>query len=388
MSKIEYYIAQLIAKEKLTRLTEEEQQTLREWQQKTPENERFYSSVVSERSRRSRDILISKIDKEEAYQNIQKTIKRQNQFFKLQRWAVGVAAVFIVGLLGGVLMKVLHTSEVYAPKQVASVEIKPGSTKATLQLSNGKTLQLEQLAQDSLIQKEGLGIQHDEKKLDYSKQTSTTESITRYNTIRVPAGGEYQLVLADGTKVWLNSQSQIKYPVQFVSKTRDVWVSGEVCFEVNHSKGKPFIVNVNNTKIEVLGTIFNVEAYPEQDAVTTTLARGAVRLSNGSKQVELAPNQQAIINSNSIEIKKVNIQEVLAWRDGYFYFKEANLSTIMDKLGRWYDVKVFYKQARLQDKRFSVEMKRYESIQKMLDVLAKTNKVKFEVKSKVVTVYD
>lgn len=387
MNKIEYHIAQLIVKKKLTSLTEKEQQILKEWQQRTPENTKLYTTVFSEKRQENRALLLSKIDKETAYEKVQKSIKNQKHFVRLQRWLVSAVAVFIVGLLG-ILIKKLYVSEVYAPKQVAISNIQPGATKATLVLSNGKTLQLEQLTQDSLILQEGVNIQHDEKKLDYSKQKNTSTSTARYNTVRVPAGGEYQLVLADGTKVWLNSESTIKYPVQFIAGKRDVWVSGEVCFDVAHDKHKPFIVNVNNTKIEVLGTVFNVEAYPEQSAVTTTLARGSVRLKNEHKQVELVPNQQAIVNSNSIEVKNVDVYEFLAWRDGYFYFKEANLSTIMDKLGRWYDVKIFYKQANLQDKRFSVEMKRYENIQKMLDILAKTNKVKFEIKGNVITVYN
>jgi ferric-dicitrate binding protein FerR (iron transport regulator) len=246
---------------------------------------------------------------------------------------------------------------------------------------------LDYVENDSIVEKDGTFISNQSGQLAYTN-AGDANAKTLYNQVKVPVGGEYQLVLADGTKVWLNSDSEIKYPVQFNEEKRKVWIAGEVYFDVAHNKHKPFIVNVKDVEVEVLGTEFNVEAYHDQNSIVTTLVEGSVKLIKEKESVIIKPDQQAIIEEGERQfaVKNVDARNYALWKDGVFYFEEASLSSIMEKLERWYGIKVFYMNQSVKEKRFSVEMKRYAQIEDVLNILERTKKVKFDVKSNTVTV--
>ncbi len=266
-----------------------------------------------------------------------------------------------------------------------SAQILPGSAKATLTLANGKVILLDSAA-DGLLTKSGRTIvnkAHNEG-LVYSTETNNHPTITNtdtvYNTLTTPRGGEYKVKLPDGTNVWLNSSSSLSYPVEFAGNERHVKLTGEAYFEVAKNKGKPFYVCVNNVCVKVLGTHFNIAAYTDDAELTTTLLEGSVLITKNSKQRLLKPGQQAIVKNNTdlINISDASINQVMAWKNGYFVFNDDNINTIMKKLSRWYDVDVEY-QGSFENQRFGGTFYRSKGITELLNNLEKIGKVHFKI---------
>lgn len=268
---------------------------------------------------------------------------------------------------------------------VKSAQILPGSAKATLTLANGKVILLDSAA-DGLLTKSGRTIVNKARNegLVYSTETNNHPTITNtdtvYNTLTTPRGGEYKVKLPDGTNVWLNSSSSLSYPVEFAGNERHVKLTGEAYFEVAKNKDKPFYVCVNNVCVKVLGTHFNIAAYTDDAELTTTLLEGSVLITKNSKQRLLKPGQQAIVKNNTdlINISDASINQVMAWKNGYFVFNDDNINTIMKKLSRWYDVDVEY-QGSFENQRFGGTFYRSKGITELLNNLEKIGKVHFKI---------
>ena len=203
-----------------------------------------------------------------------------------------------------------------------------------------------------------------------------------YHTLSVPAGGEFQYVLADGTKVWLNSDSELRFPVTFVGDRRSVEIEGEAYFEVAKDEGKPFHVLANGSDIKVVGTSFNVMTY--RGRTVTTLVEGKVCLTYKDESVLMVPDRQAevITETGKILMREVDARNFTLWKDGVFYFENAALETIAERLSQWYDVNIIFNDEALKQLRYSVEMKRYNNIQDLLTKIEKTQKVKFLIQGK------
>ncbi len=268
---------------------------------------------------------------------------------------------------------------------VKSAQILPGSAKATLTLANGKVILLDSAA-DGMLTKSGRTIvnkAHNEG-LVYNTETDNHPTIsntdTVYNTLTTPRGGEYKVKLPDGTNVWLNSSSSLSYPVEFAGNERHVKLTGEAYFEVAKNKDKPFYVCVNNVCVKVLGTHFNIAAYADDSELTTTLLEGSVLITKNSKQRLLKPGQQAVVKNNAdlINISDASINQVMAWKNGYFVFNDDNINTIMKKLSRWYDVDVEY-QGSFENQRFGGTFYRSKGITELLNNLEKIGKVHFKI---------
>jgi ferric-dicitrate binding protein FerR (iron transport regulator) len=382
----EYKIAQLLSKELIDDLTLEEEQVLENWKNSSIDNQNLYEIIKAGEKRKARDNFVISLNKKTAWDKVHQEIKPRKKVIRLKEWSLRIAAILIIAVLLGSLYHI-STKDIEIEEELAQIPIEPGSSKAILKLHNGKTLQLENVENDSIIEKDGTLISNRKGQLAYALSEENNEKIL-YNQVKVPVGGEYQLTLADGTNVWLNSDSEIRYPVQFNQDTRKVWIAGEVYFDVAHNKKKSFVVNVRNIEIEVLGTKFNVEAYDDHKNVTTSLIEGSVQLRKEAESVIIKPDQQAIIRDNEKQfaIRNVDAKKLALWKDGVFYFQEASLGTIMEKLERWYGIKVFFMNQSVKEKRFSVEVQRYENIEKILDILSRTEKVNFEIKSNIVTV--
>lgn len=381
----EYKIAQLISRELVDDLTTEEGKVLENWKNSSVDNQNLYHSIKTGEKRKLRDTYVESLNKKAAWAKVQQEIKPQRKVIRLKEWGMRVAAVLIMAvLLGGLYY--ISTKNLEMGQELAEIQIEPGSSKAVLKLHNGETVQLEGTENEDFLEKDGTLISNLKGQLAYVSGNENEEML--YNQVKVPVGGEYQLTLADGTNVWLNSDSEIRYPVQFNEAKRKVWIAGEVYFDVAHNKQKPFVVDVRDVEIEVLGTEFNVEAYEDQKFVTTSLVEGSVQLKKNKESVIIKPDQQAIIGNDERQfaIKNVDARSLALWKDGIFYFQEASLGTIMEKLERWYNVKVFFMNQSVINKRFSVEVKRYEDIEKILDILSRTEKVNFEIKSNIITV--
>jgi transmembrane sensor len=262
----------------------------------------------------------------------------------------------------------------------------PGSNKATLTLSDGSVINLSD-ANAGLVSKQGnvsVGKTPDGK-LVYQVKSAENQPLI-YNTISTPRGGEYQIVLPDGTKVWLNAASSLRFPSVFSASERNVELTGEAYFEVAKFKNKPFKVNVNKMGIEVLGTHFNVNAYADESSIKTTLLEGSVKLSSGNNQKLLIPGQQASLNSKSgFDIKAVNVEEAVAWKNGYFIFDNENIQDIMRKVARWYDVEVVY-QGKIDEGSYGGTVSRFNSVAGVLRSLELTGTVHFKTEGRRITV--
>lgn len=259
-------------------------------------------------------------------------------------------------------------------------DIKPGGNIATLTLSDGKKISLSDLENGEIAEQQGIKIiKSSDGQLVYTLNNSQVNSeSTAYNTIETPMGGQYQINLPDGSKVWLNSGSSLRYPVKFNSLERNIEISGEAYFEVTKKEGLPFKVKVGEQEVEVLGTHFNVMAYTDEASINTTLIEGSVKVSNGKKSKIIIPGQQSRLKNGEIEVHSVDIDEVIAWKDGFFLFKNENLQSMMRKISRWYDVEVIY-QGNIAGKSFGGKISRSRNISEVLNILESTGSIHFEV---------
>ena len=273
-------------------------------------------------------------------------------------------------------------------KTVVVAEIEHGSAKARLELADGRKVNLDQETCLQLEEVDGTKILTTDNMVKYAGRDSLAACSMemKYNTLIVPRGGEFALELMDGTRVWLNAESKLRYPVNFVGNERRVEMAGEVYFEVAKNEEKPFIVTVNGVDICVLGTSFNVSAY--QERVITTLVEGRVRLTRGNEHVVLAPNEQAVWSGDGFDVRQVDARNYVLWKEGIFYFEDVDLETILDDMSRWYNVNIFYVNPALKVKKFSVEIKRYENINEILRRIEQTKRVKFEIKDRTINVYE
>lgn len=212
----------------------------------------------------------------------------------------------------------------------------------------------------------------------------------RYNEVIVPKGGEYQLVLSDGTLVYLNSMTKVRFPERFSEKCREVEVCGEAFFEVTKNKDVPFIVKTGAYEITVLGTKFNVTAYADEHVITTTLVEGAVSISGKciGEARTLRPNEQLVLDQTSggVEVRKVDVNYYTAWKDGMFRFRDVRLEEIMRVVERWYDMTVVYEDESVKDLHFGFNMSRLETIEPLLNIFELNGKIKITKEGKVLKI--
>jgi transmembrane sensor len=317
------------------------------------------------------------------------SIENKKPVFKLwPRMAAAVAILFICGTLYWVLSnqnKGKMVSHVALSSAKAST-ILPGGNHAILTLADGSKIVLDSV-QNGNIKGESTKIKKQGALLVYDASTSAKNNApVVYNTLTTPPGGQYQLVLPDGSKVWLNASSSIHFPTAFTGNHRDVELTGEAYFEVAKNKEKPFHVNVNGMQVEVLGTHFNVNAYRDEGTIETSLLEGSVKIKRGAASGLLKPGEQGVLdeNANKIEIKKTDMNEVMAWKNGLFQFDGADIKTIMREIGRWYDVEIEYK-GMVPDRRFEGTISRDAQLSDVLKILELSN-VKFSVEGKKIVV--
>ena len=264
-------------------------------------------------------------------------------------------------------------------------DVLPGSDKATLTLADGSTVVLDDAKNGTLAQQGSSKVIKVGGKLLYDPANNNSKEIV-YNTISTPNGGQYQLALPDGSLVWLNATSSIHFPTSFAGKERRVEITGEAYFEIAKNRDMPFVVSVNGAEVQVLGTHFNVNAYNDEDNLKTTLLEGSVKFVSGADISLLKPGQQSQLASNGLVkvISNVDVDEVIAWKNGMFGFENAGIETVMRQLSRWYDVEIEYK-GKTEDL-FIAEMRRNIKLSDALRALELTGKVKFEIVGKKIIV--
>lgn len=259
----------------------------------------------------------------------------------------------------------------------AKSSITPGTNRATIVLEDGSQYQLSE---------DHTGIVNSANAITYEDGKTIRTNPNASAKIIVPAAGQYRVTLSDGTKVWLNSVSSLKYPIQFTGDERRVTLSGEAYFEVEKDASRPFIVESTGQEIKVLGTKFNITAYSSLPIVTTLL-EGSVHVSNGHSSQQLSPGQQLRVEGGKMKLVKdhIDLEEVLAWKNGYFKFNE-NLESIMNKVARWYDVEVVYKIKPDPDMTFEGKISRDKGIEELFEIIELTKEVRFEIQGRRVTV--
>lgn len=313
--------------------------------------------------------------------------KKQPQLNKYRKLVVYMAAAASLALIIGVGLYFNQPPPLSKSIQAKAFanDIPAGSNKAYLTLANGKKLALTNSANGTLAEEAGIKITKTaDGQLVYTIADQGEKGIAGYNSIETPRGGQYQLNLPDGTKIWINSASSLKYPASFASlKERRVELSGEAYFEVAKDKTHPFIVKSGRQEIQVLGTHFDVNAYPDEQLIKTTLLEGSVKL---NKQVVLKPGEQSSLTGEKFTVKAVNVNDAVDWKNGEFVFTNESLTSILKKVSRWYDVEIKYVRTPANMPTFTGSVSRSENISGVLKMLEETSNVRFSIEGKQVSV--
>lgn len=382
----QYYrrVVGLIIRELSGELTPDELAELTGWLDSDPENKALYDRIRSSENFGQRNLEYGQVDVFGGWGQVDlkiANITRVTRFRQILSYAAALVVLIIV--VGGVYFYMMGPKlGENVPEQVAT--IMPGKARAVLVLNNGTAVSLDSLNRLSFKEKDGTLIEKGKQSLSYSKNSLPTNYPEVYNTIKIPRGGEYSLILSDGTRIYLNAESQLRYPVQFSGSMREVELTGEAYFEVVKDAARPFVVKTNGMNVEVLGTTFNLNAYLNTGKVLTTLVEGSVKINKqGSREAWLLkPDEQAAfdLSKGETEISRVNVGLYTAWKDGYFSFYGDRLEDIMITLTRWYSADVVYTDSSVKDLQFSGSLDRYDNINKFLDIIRSTGKVKIEIR--------
>jgi transmembrane sensor len=302
------------------------------------------------------------------------------------RWTAA-AAVFI--LLAGFGYLLLQTNppgpQPSITKQTPRFknDVAPGQQGAVLTLSNGQTVVLDSLSNGAVATQGSADVIKKDGQIVYNVNSSATEVV--YNTVTTPYARQFHLTLADGTQVWLNAGSSITYPTAFVGKQRSVKITGEVYFEVAHNREMPFRVEKGEVLVEVLGTHFNMNTYDDENALKVTLLEGSVRVVSTHGNSMITPGEQAQVTKANIKVNNsVNLDEVMAWKNGNFHFAGSDINQLMRQVSRWYDVEVIYNKK--LDDLFYAEIPIDTKLSDVLKALELTGKVHFAIDGRRVTV--
>lgn len=338
-------------------------------------------------------------DKEQVYRSLKArmeesmpglaVIKPARRYLRLK-----VAACFLVLLSTGILVwrNTLSTQQkaTYAVAPGATKAIYPGGNKAYLTMADGTVISLNDAKNGNLSAQAGTEIYKLKDGVVAYNSTGhgASSSEIAWNTIHIPRGGQYQVILADGTKVWLNSASSLRFPAAFTGAERTVELSGEGYFEVADNAAKPFKVNVSGMEVQVLGTHFNVMAYNDEPVIKTTLLEGSVKLHKADSEALLKPGEQGVLHTAqqaAFAVRRVEVEDAIAWKNGLFVFNNEEIETIMKRIARWYDVEVVFPAA-YKTRKFGGTISRFENVTEVLKTLELTGTVHFKTEGRKIVV--
>mgnify|MGYP002466474893 FL=1 len=324
-------------------------------------------------------------DVHEAWQRVNKRTRAKGSRRMIRGW-MKYAALFILFLGIVSLWRVYDNKEKPIVATVQSDSILPGSLKAELILANGERIVLDSEARSKEMEALGIKLENDTVNglLKYEAGAVDNSIGMKYNTLNVPKGGEYSLILPDGSRVWLNSETTLRFPVQFTGGKRVVYLSGEAYFRVKKDTSAAFHVYTKQQEITVLGTTFNVSAYENDWFTETTLIEGKVAVEGGAERVVMKPSEQYILDKRSGvgELKEVETEFYTSWIDGKFYFTSFTFEEIVKKLERWYDFTMIYEEDDIRQMRFSGVINKHRPIEEMLRFLEKTTDIHFKIAGK------
>ncbi|AZS30255.1 FecR domain-containing protein [Butyricimonas faecalis] len=384
--KIDDRIYDLIARKLDDGLLPMEETELSDWLAEDVKHEEVYAEIKKIRDRTKllhRDFAP---DTEHVLKRIKRERVRQIGF----RYWWKYAALFILPLSVALVLWQGMKNEAEEEHRQFSAVSRPGGERAILKLYNGKTVVLDSTMKSSLIAHEAnVRIEMDSNHLlRYSSHDSIEmANDNKNNELIIPKGGEYQVVLADGTKVWLNSASRLIYPQSFMGKERRVVLSGEAFFDVTHDAERPFVVETSRMNVKVLGTRFNVNDYDDNEEVSTTLVNGSVEIISGDQQAfRLVPGEQAYGKENELEKREVNVRLYTSWIDGKFLFNNTELEEIAKQISRWYDVEIFFSSESVKKVRFTGAIVKFKPLEDLVRMIESTSQVRFSVKGRTIVI--
>jgi transmembrane sensor len=367
--------------------TEEEEILLNSWLCSQSSHRKYYEDALRYYSNGTQ-FANSPAELKKALKKIHRKANIHSPYLNTRFIAITSVAASILFLIYFQFQK--PESQVYNIKTPQTAQsIVPGSNKAVLVLADGTEHELSS-EDNSVINEEGSEIKNSGNKLEYTSLNGQATE-TKYNTLKIPRGGEYFLVLADGTKVWLNSETTLRFPVQFANDVRTVELTGEAYFEVARNEKVPFIVSSGDERIKVLGTQFNISSYPDDQSILTTLVEGSVEITlegNPAEKTTLKPSEQSYVSQNENRILKrnVDVSQYTSWKDGRFVFQDQMLEDIMKTLSKWYDVQVVFANENDKKLRFTGNLERYTDFNNILRKIERTNEVEFQITDKLITI--
>ena len=332
--------------------------------------------------------IIAKFDTERALSKLKnrKQVKRRG----ILSWIAAASVVVIAGVSAWILL----SQEPDVDNLSVTEKFESGKAIVTLEMASGLKYRLDTLSSVVRNNRVNVAFNNNDGVLKIKEQDSLADGTTKeigYNTVNVPYGGTYTVELCDGTKVYLNSGTTLEFPSRFDGKVRSVILKGEAYFDVARNVSKPFVVEVDEMKVKVLGTSFNVKSYVDEPGVYTTLVEGSVAiLRDGQPEKKIKPGEQAYYNKGvgTLSIAEVDVKEFTSWKDGVFYFKDIALEEILRIVSRWYDLEVFYMNQGAKSVIYSGKLPMYSSVEDVLRKFEISGDVRFELKGRTLTVFD
>jgi transmembrane sensor len=355
----------------------EEERVLLNWYRNISEEEAIWESDNPKEEELVRQRMLA---------NILKSTQTRGRIRHI-KWYAAAAAVLLIGIITTIFTNRVSVRPQTLTAKSIQVIVKPGTNAATLILSNGSKILLSQTGKGVLAHQGNVSIKKTsggQLIYDLSKNSTADPKAIGFNTLTTARGQQYQVILPDGTRVWLDAASSLKFPTAFTGTERRVELAGEAYFEVAKNKAMPFKVSVNHTEVEVLGTHFNVMGYPEEGTTNTTLLEGSVKVTKDNAFKIIKPGQQARVNKG-IDVAEVNTAKVVAWKDGNFSFDDEDIHTLMNQIARWYDVDVYFEPGVTNDK-FGGVISRYKDVTQILNKLQLTKTIHFKLEGRRITV--
>ncbi|WP_018339401.1 FecR family protein [Butyricimonas synergistica] len=384
----QYEIAALILAYLRNEIDDEGRKKLDSWLSESASHEVLLARVRDEELQMEAIRKILSYDANKAWMEVTRKVARRRRRRVGIIYRIAASVVVVLGVSLALWMnrnEKVNTNKVVEVAQVA--EIVPGRPMATLTVASGAVYQLDTL--NNVALSSALAANNGKEVIFTDLQGRDSLVEVQYNKIEIPRGGEYKITLSDGTHVYLNSQTVLRFPESFAnSEQRVVYLSGEAYFEVAKNATKPFIVCCKNYNVKVLGTSFNVNDYEDESDSKTTLASGKVEISMNGRQTVLKPGQQAVIKAGWVDVKEVDVEVYTTWMHENFRFQSETVEEIMKKLARWYNIDVVYLGESVKGYHFTGYLPRYADISKVLDLLSLTTKIKFELKGKTIMVME
>ncbi len=392
-------IQELIAKYLSGEATAKEKERVEKWYDSIRGNEiNLDTAELDHLKNEAYNYVFDHIEAETSPVIVKEDTKKIRPLFTYIKWGAAASAAVMVLISGFLLLTTTvpgpHVINITAsgPSRVIKNDIAPGGNKAILMLANGSRIVLDEAKNGELTQQGNIVINKEKDGiLTYRVKPGNTEknqNETALNSIVTPRGGQYQVVLPDGSKVWLNAASTLKFPTVFTGNERNVGLIGEAYFEIAKNPSKPFHVTSSGQTIEVLGTHFDVNAYNDEPVIKTTLLEGSIKLSSGSKTAILKPGQQATISPTGSAPIRVNsnidADAIMAWKNQLFEFNHDDIQTVMRQVGRWYDVDIEY-EGNIPEDRFEGKISRNVNVSQILRILELSG-INFKIEGKKIIV--